>query len=339
MPPKPNNGVKPNRYIYSELKSKRKTWEEEHPIRWSFMKILREFSTLKEFYPEITPYHEAYKVRDNTWAVYTESFDGAGDPWMYIINGPQKALVVDTGFGVGDLRGLAEKLTGKKDIVAANTHHHFDHAYGNAQFETVYCHEDEVFNIRNTMNPHIWDYLYDPVTREGIYSEFDPDDIIEYKEYNLVPLKSNECIDLGDGYLVECIPLRGHSTGMSGWLDHQTGCLFAGDLTGVSPAKPGDPHPENGTVERLRDDFTAIVARLDEISGVFPGHGMWDQTNTMLKYELDTLNAILEKPDNADKKRVMHMLGGDVTVLTKNIHQGTAVKYRSNNVYYSQVKK
>ena len=56
------------------------------------MKILREFSTIREYYSEINPYTEAYKVRDNVWALYNDSFDGMGDVWMYLIDGPEKAI-------------------------------------------------------------------------------------------------------------------------------------------------------------------------------------------------------------------------------------------------------
>lgn len=338
MPGNPKNPGKPNRYIKSELKSKKIVWEEEKPIRWSFMKILREFSTLKQFYPEINPYAEAYQMRENTWAIFTESFDGVGDPWIYLIQGPQRALVIDTGFGVGDLKGLCEHLVGKKEIIVANTHHHYDHAYGNAQFDLCYCHEDEIFNMKRTMNPHIWDYLYDE-NGKGIYTEFDVQDIIPYKDYKLVGLKSNETIDLGDGYLIECIPLRGHSTGQSGYLDRQTGCLFVGDITGISKCHPDDPHPENCCVERLRDDTQAIVDRLNEVSGVFPGHGTLDQTPVVMQYELDALNAILNNPENYDKKKEVIRPSGVMIAYTKNIHQGTAIRYNPDKVYYSQIKK
>ena len=47
----PGGSPIPNRYIKSDLKSHRILWEEERPIRWPYMKILREYSTLKEFYP------------------------------------------------------------------------------------------------------------------------------------------------------------------------------------------------------------------------------------------------------------------------------------------------
>ncbi len=325
-----------NRPIKSDLKSKRIVWEEEHPIRWSFLKILRENSKLKEFYPEVNPYVEAYRVRDNTWALYCDGIHGHGDPWMYLVEGPQRAVVIDTAFGVGDLIGLARKLVNGKEVVAANTHHHTDHAYGNAQFDKVYCHEDEEFMLRRNMRPDLWDVLLDENGKPKA-AEFDVNDIIKYKDYELITVKSNECIDLGDGYLLECVPLRGHTPGMCGWLDKQTGCLFSGDLTNMMGAlDPEEPHPENCTVERLQLDMSEICKRLDEISGVFPGHGMIDQTPIMLQYELDTLNMVLANPENYDKVRKMVRAGGAVDSCTKNIYQGTAVRYTPNNVYMAQ---
>lgn len=338
MPGDIKHSAAPSRPIKSDLKSHKLVWEAEHPIRWSYMKILREFSTLKQFYPEINPYAEVYQMRENMWAIFSESMDGVGDPWMYLIEGPEKALVIDTAFGVGDLLGLAKKIVKDKPIVAANTHHHYDHAYGNAQFDTVYCHEDEAFAIRQTMNPHIWDYLFDE-TGKPIYTEFDRADIIQYKDYELIPLPSNACIDLGGGYEIELIPLRGHTAGQCGYLDKQNHAFFCGDITGIGGPKPGEPKPENCTVERLRDDMQAIVDRLDEVGGVFPGHGMLDQTPIMLQYELDTLNAIMRDPQNYDSKKEIHRPSKTMVSYTKNIHQGTAVRYNLNNVYMNKKEK
>ena len=150
----PGGSPIPNRYIKSDLKSHRILWEEERPIRWPYMKILREYSTLKEFYPEINPYVEAYKMRENVWALFQESMDGAGDLWMYVINGPERVLLIDTGFGVGDLKGLVQHLVGtEKEILVANTHHHYDHAYGNAQFDRCYCQQSQT-NPNFFLLPH-----------------------------------------------------------------------------------------------------------------------------------------------------------------------------------------
>ena len=335
MPAKLGVPIK-NRPIHSDLKSKKIYYEPERPARWPFMKFLREHSNLKEFYPDITPYHEAYKVRDNTWAIYTDSFDGAGDPWMYLINGPKKALLIDNGFGVGDLKGLCKYLTKKEEILCANTHFHYDHAYGNTQFDFVYCHEDEVYNIKSIQNPHIWDYLYDE-NGKGIYTEFDPHDIVPFKMYDIVPLKSYETIDLGDGYLVECIPLRGHSVGQGGYLDHRTGCLFTGDTGGAGRVVNGDPNPRNCTIERLRDDFRVIVSRIDEVSGVFPGHGPLDQTPIILEYTLEACERICEDPSRYDKKMVrVGPDGKEKIMFAKYIHQGTTMKYTLDTVYMNE---
>ncbi|MDR1793832.1 MAG: MBL fold metallo-hydrolase [Erysipelotrichaceae bacterium] len=349
------NGIP--RPIKSDLKSKRIIFEPEHVVRWSFLKVLREFSTLKEFYPEINPYTECYKVRDNTWALFNESFDGAGDVWMYLINGPKKALIVDTSFGVGDLKGLIRHLVGDKEVIVCNTHHHFDHCYGNAQFDTCYCHENEVFDIQSKNNPDIWDYLFNQTGEtivvgeneevkpgEPVYTHFDKKDLIvdldhkeNYKPYNVVGVPDGYEFDLGDGYLVEAVLIPGHSAGQCAYYDKHNGTIFIGDCTGVGGRTAG-PHQEFCTVEAMHDALIKLQPRLKDMTGVFPGHGMFDTHPIMLQYLLDTTEQVLKNPENYDKKT--EMVRGDHTFVsyTKNIHQWTALRYSPTSVYKNQRK-
>ena len=53
------------RPINTNIKTKLINPEKEKPSRWSFLKILREHSDLRLFYPEINPNAEVYKMRDN----------------------------------------------------------------------------------------------------------------------------------------------------------------------------------------------------------------------------------------------------------------------------------
>ena len=76
-----------------------------------------------------------------------------GDPWMYLITGPEKALLIDTSFGIGDLRGLVDEITGGMPTIVVNTHASVDHSYGNFQFEKVYCHEYAVPYLQKQMDP------------------------------------------------------------------------------------------------------------------------------------------------------------------------------------------
>ncbi len=353
MPGKLYNGNDINsipRPIKSDLKSRERIFEPEHPFRWSFMKILREYSTLKEFYPEINPYTECYKVRDNTWALYNDTFDGAGAVWMYLINGPEKAMIVDTSFGVGDLKGLIRHLVGDKEIIVANTHAHFDHAYGNAQFDRAYCHEYEVPDMQSKNNAHIWDYLFNqtdhPVMVAGeevapgqpLYTEFDPADVIEYKPYEIVGIPNHYEFDLGQGYIVEAILIPGHTPGQCGYFDHQTGCFFIGDTTGIGGKPKGAPFREMCTVEAMHDELEKLQPRLTEISGVFPGHGPWDIHPVCLRNLYNTTCQILKDPYNYDAYNEFERDGVLVRSASKNINQWTSVRYNPDFVWKKQIR-
>ncbi len=353
MPGRLENGNDINsipRPIHTNIKSRKRIYEAEHPVRWSFMKILREYSTLREFYPEINPYTECYKVRDNTWALYNDSFDGVGDVWMYLINGPEKAMIIDTSFGVGDLKGLIKHLCGDKEIIVANTHAHFDHAYGNAQFGKAYCHEYEVPDMETKNNAHIWDYLFNqedhPVKVAGemvapgepLYTEFDKKDLIEYKPWEIVGIPNHYEFDLGGGYIVEAILLPGHTAGQCGYYDHQTGCFFVGDLTGIGGKPKGAPYREMCTVEAMHDELEKLQPELGKFSGIFPGHGAWDVHPICLRYLYETTCQILKDPFNYDTVREIERQGVKMVTATKNIHQWTALRYNPNMVTKKQVR-
>lgn len=321
-----------DRMIASGLKSKKLVYELEHPVRWSFMKVLREHSDLKQFYPEINPYAEAYRFRDNVYCIYTDTLDAAGDPWIYVIDGPERAMVIDTGFGVGDLKGLVGKLVGDKELVVANTHAHVDHAYGNYQFDRVHCHEAEVHRLQEKMNPHIWDYLFN---EDGTckWTEFDRNDLVGYREYEIVDVEDGHLFDLGDGYMVEAVPLPGHTPGQCGYLDRVTGAFFIGDVTGIGTAQPGEPYAERSTVRAMRDAYRAFAPRFNEVTGVFPGHGMLDQSPLTLQYHLDALEAIMADPMGYDvRKEIVGGKGQKRVFMLKHIYQGTGIRYTEANV-------
>lgn len=321
-----------DRTIASGLKSKKLVSELEHPVRWSFMKVLREHSDLKRFYPQINPYVEVYEFRKNLYCLFSDSLDAAGDPWMYLIDGPERAMLIDTGFGVGDLKALVRELVGDKELIVVNTHAHVDHCYGNCQFDRVYCHEAELPRLRKTMNPHIWDYLFND---DGTckWTEFDRADLVSFKEYEAVGIEEGHLFDLGDGYMVEAVPLPGHTPGQCGYFDHVTGAIFIGDVTGIGKAEPDEPFADRCTVRAMRDAFKAFEPRFDQVTGVFSGHGMLDQSPLTLRYHLEACEAIMADPLHPDaKKEVVGGKGQKRTFLLRYIYQGTAIRYTEENV-------
>ncbi len=177
-----------SRYISSRLKSQRIKLEEDQPLRYPYLKLLRQYSTLKQEYT-VNPYVEVYPMRDNVYALFSESLDGMGDLWMYLIDGPSKALLIDTAFGLGNLKDLIHELIGNKELIVVNTHSHFDHAYGNAQFETIFCSQYEVPRMEKVNNDKIWDYLFDDAG-QCQWTKFDKNDLIKYNPYQIIGLEN-----------------------------------------------------------------------------------------------------------------------------------------------------
>ena len=275
---------------------------------WAYMKLLRESNKTKKIYP-VDPYAEVYRFRENLYGILTESLDGMGDSWMYLTVGPEKALLVDTSFGLGDLKGLVDELTGGKELIVVNTHCHYDHAYGNAQFDKVYCHEYELPSIR-AQDGHIWDYLFEEGTGRGIWAEFPREDLIKFKEYEVIGVPDGYTWDLGGGYEVELVFLGGHSAGHAGFLDKRNRVFFAGDdiismRIGVFGPRPGNPYGSYATVSALYENLKKLCGRLHEFDHVFTGHFVTDLENSVVPNLAAACEQILADPEkNCTYKRM-----------------------------------
>jgi glyoxylase-like metal-dependent hydrolase (beta-lactamase superfamily II) len=60
----------------------------------------------------------------------------------FLVVGADRAALIDTGMGVGDIRAVVESLT-SLPVVVINSHAHWDHIGGNASFDEVWIHEAE----------------------------------------------------------------------------------------------------------------------------------------------------------------------------------------------------
>jgi glyoxylase-like metal-dependent hydrolase (beta-lactamase superfamily II) len=264
---------------------------------WAYMKLLRENDSTKRVY-DVNPFAEVYRFRDNMYGILTVSADGMGDPWMFLIVGPEKAMLIDTGFGIGDLKGLVAEITGGMPVIVANTHCHFDHAYGNCQFERCYCHEYEAQVMNSKQDPHIWDYLFNE-NGKGIWLDFERSDIVPYKQYEVVGVPDGYRFDLGGGYEVELIWVPGHSAGHAMFLDKRGRNLIAGDgiismrigIGGGSPFR---------TVPAYRKEMIKLATRMDEFDHIFSGHFVVDLETTVIPSLIEACDAIIANPEAYD---------------------------------------
>lgn len=295
--------------IHSELKSKRIKFDvPQNTISWCFMKELRENNKTRKIY-DCDPYVEVYQFRENLYGLFTENCDGMGDVWMYLIDGPEKAMLIDTAYGLGDLKALCKTIVGDKELVVVNTHEHFDHAYGNCRFDRVYCHEHLVPGVANQQE-HMWDYLFD-AWGENIWLEFDREDLPVFRKYEIVGVPDGYIFNLGGDYEVELILTGGHSAGHAAYLDKKNRILFTGDnicsdVSGcgnVKTPKGNGPYAQETLLSFYRERLKLLVDRMDEYDYIFPQHFMNQIEKSVMPNVLESIDAILADPENYDYKK------------------------------------
>lgn len=285
----PVNSLLKSKVVYKNV--------ELNPIAEAYIKMLREHNDTRKIY-NVDPFVEVYQFRDTIYGIYCESLDGHGDVWCYLVAGQEKCMLIDTAFGLGNLKGLVDEITGGKPLFVVNTHCHMDHAYGDFQFEEVYLHEYEAPYMRG-LDGHLWDYLFSD-TGEPIWYEFDRKDLIEFRHVEFTGVPDGHVFDLGGGHMIELVHLGGHTPGSAAFLDKKNRILFSGDNIGLNMGfgaiKPGMAHPECVTVSEFSRKIDGLCARMNEFDYVFPQHGIIDMENVCVESLAAALHESIKYP-------------------------------------------
>ncbi|MDR2747936.1 MAG: MBL fold metallo-hydrolase, partial [Treponema sp.] len=147
---------------------------------------------------------------------------------FYLVEGTDRAALIDNGVGMGDLRTLLKSIT-PLPVLAVNTHAHADHAGGNLNFEEIWLSgRDSEFlesavSVKNRMG-----FVMSFLPRMGKEPKVTESDFTGTLNPVYNWLTDYEEIDLG-GRTLTAIPVPGHSPGSMGFLDSKAGAFFAGD--------------------------------------------------------------------------------------------------------------
>ena len=147
----------------------------------------------------------------------------------YLLLGKKKALLIDTGLGVANIREIVDKIT-SLPILVVTTHVHWDHIGGHRFFEEFGVHEEEKEWIMGEFPLSL------SVVKQNLLNgncEFPKEFCIEnYEIFNGVPqqiLYDGDEIDLGNRS-IKVIHTPGHSPGHCCFYEAERGYLYSGDL-------------------------------------------------------------------------------------------------------------
>lgn len=256
-----------------------------------------ELSSIPHTHYDIDPFVDVYPDQEvqGVYHLYFPTTQKGASAWMHLIVGEEKALLVDTGFGVGDLAGLVRQLT-DKPLMVFNTHFHGDHSQGNGQFDQVYIHRFDVPYLEMSMKNNKGGFL--PQTARPIR----PEDIVPVGHPEIIPVEDGDLFDLGGGRKLEVIHMPGHAAGGAMLLDHENGLLFSGDAVVYTPTLiigsfPCPWYGEQMTVQAFRDALEKAMPRLSGVRRLYTGHSVQGIGPQQLTDMLACCDAILTHPE------------------------------------------
>jgi glyoxylase-like metal-dependent hydrolase (beta-lactamase superfamily II) len=195
---------------------------------------------------------EVYRIRPGIFAIYEPH--QLEEVISYLVVGRDKALLFDTGMGIGNIGAVVAGLT-KLPVSVVNSHTHNDHVGDNWRFSDVYG-MDTDFTRVNARG-----------SKEDAQAELAPDEIcgalpagFDAKAYSTKPfhithwLHDGDKIELGERTL-KVIGTPGHTPDSIALLDEKNGLLFTGDTFYAGPIYLYRPETD-------RDAYLASVKKL-----------------------------------------------------------------------------
>ena len=211
---------------------------------------------------------------------------------MYLAVGNERALLIDTGVGLGSLKAVVTELT-DKPITVVITHGHVDHAFGAAEFDDVYMSskDNDIFQLHSDMG-----------TRMG-YCQMSPLDWVRsagpesylpaatgFKELN-----DGDVFELG-GLTIEIYAFPGHTIGSMTVLFKEERLLLTGDAANLATFMFFSGSP---SIEAYRETILEYKARMEgKYDKILLSHGSDVLEPELLDVLVETCDAIMTGTDN-----------------------------------------
>ena len=189
------------------------------------------------------PYFRKEQIAPGTWLIRSD-----GD-FSYLVEGDNEAVLIDSGYGCGNIREYAQSLTKKPLRNIINTHDHFDHTANNCYFDCAYM---SAATVPLATKPF--------PSFAGIHFP---------KDYAIKIVGDGFVYDLG-GRTLEVIEIPDHAVGSIALLDRKERILFSGDefmIFGKSLS---------GSVSHWVECLDKLMAHRHEFDILYAGGGRLD---------------------------------------------------------------
>jgi len=235
--------------------------------KW-YEKLPRETWSRYEKIEQPDPWFEVYRLTPTVYAIYE---DGQFEEVIsYLVLGEEKAALIDTGNGIGDIKTVVEGIT-DLPVFVLNTHTHGDHIGGNHQFSEVLAYDTEFSRERakhGQTKAEMGHYLEGDMVWKPL------PDYLDVERWRIHPfkvtrwLRDGDTVDLGSRKL-EIIHTPGHSPDSICVLDRESRIFWTGDSFYPAPIYVYSP---TTSLDQFIDSFAKMVKLMPLYDRVMPSH-------------------------------------------------------------------
>ncbi|MCC8080052.1 MAG: MBL fold metallo-hydrolase [Oscillospiraceae bacterium] len=232
---------------------------------------------------------------------------------MYLIEGSDKALLLDTGLGTTNICDEVSSLTAKP-LYVVNTHGHGDHSGGNIYFDTVYMHRMAETDARDAfeLNKTVLTEEQCNTVQSNMNSNYE----VRY-------VADGFTFDLGNKSL-EVIEIPGHTAGCIALLDKSDNILFCGDsLVSIMDILLVVPQAQN--MSTYIGSLKKLQLRVADFSEIYSGHDTVSLPVSFLEDAIECCEKLLQK----------EIVGEDISLPPVfGISEAKRISYKSVNIEY-----
>ncbi|MCL2277473.1 MAG: MBL fold metallo-hydrolase [Treponema sp.] len=255
------------------------------------------------------PRHTIKKIYTDTYAI-SDSGIGQGKVFMYLLAGSEKSLLIDSGFGLLDLKAITSSIT-DKEVICVCTHGHVDHALGACQYENAYLHSKDFDVYKRHTDPRmITDMgmkglLMKPpasMLRNSSYVQL-VEKLADTPHRQLKPLDDIKEFDLGDR-IISWYPVPGHTQGSAAFIDEKNKTSFDADAAPVGAwlfLSESSPLPEY--IESLENYYDFLFGK--GITHHYLGHAGTPLKIKSIKNLIRCSRLAIKKPNKGAKVNSM----------------------------------